>query len=74
MITGFQYIGSCNCTGVKNMKYEKEGYIVYYIPKRKIYHIKHGNHYISKNQPILTLCEKLKSLGLTDSNNCLGTN
>ena len=73
MIEGFKYIGSCNCTGVKNLKYERSGYIVYYIKKRNLFHIKFQNNYIAKNQPILTLCAKLKSLGLVESNDCLNT-
>ena len=36
-----------------------------------MYHIKFQNNYLEKYQPISTLCEKLKSLGLTDSNECL---
>ena len=73
MIDGFKYIGSCNCGGTKNMKYAKDGYLVYYLPKRKTYHLKYINDYLVKNQPIATLCEKLKSLGLTELENCLAT-
>ncbi len=70
MITGFNYIGKCNCSGVRNLKYQKGQYIVYYQPKKKRYHLKEKNNYLVKNQPLSTLCEKLKSLGLTDSNDC----
>lgn len=74
MINGFKYIGHCNCTGTRNWKYEKNGFIVYYLKKRSSYHIKHENSYILKNQPIATLCEKLKSLGLVESADCFDTN
>lgn len=74
MITGFTYAGQCNCSGTKNLKYSKDGYIVYYIKKRKTFHIKQGNNYLVKNQPESILCEKLKSLGLVDSADCLLTN
>lgn len=73
MINGFTLIGTCNCSGTKNYKYQKDGYIVYYIKKRSLYHIKFNNNYLVKNQPIKTLCEKLISLGLTDSKDCLST-
>ncbi len=73
MIEGFQYIGKCNCSGVLNMKYQKGNYIVYYQPKRKVYHLKEKNNYLVKSQPIATLCEKLKSLGLVESAECLNT-
>jgi hypothetical protein len=71
MIKDFAYIGSCNCDGVRNLKYEKNGYIVYLRPKKKVYHIKFNNNYLVKYQPYSTLCQKLKSLGLTDSDECL---
>jgi hypothetical protein len=74
MIKGFTYCGYCNCTGTRNNKYEKDGYIIYYQPKRKLYHLKYNNSYIIKNEPITTLCQKLKSLGLIDSGECLETN
>lgn len=71
MINGFKLIGSCNCTGTKNYKYEKNGYVVYHVKKRSLFHIKHRNSYIEKNQPISLLCEKLRSLGLVESGDCL---
>jgi hypothetical protein len=74
MIEGFNYIGSCNCTGTKNLKYQKGNYIIYHLPKRKTFHLKEGNTYAYKNQPISTLCEKLKLLGLTELNDCLKSN
>jgi len=74
MINGFRLIGSCNCSGTKNYKYEKDGYIVYHVKKRSLYHIKHLNNYIVKNEPIKTLCSKLKSLGLIESEDCLSQN
>lgn len=74
MIDGFTYCGSCNCSGTKNMKYEKDGYIVYHLPKRNIFHLKFNNNYILKNEPLSTLCDKLKSLGLVESGQCLSTN
>lgn len=74
VINGFSYCGYCNCTGTRNYKYEKDGYIVYYMPKRKLYHIKYKNSYIEKNQPLSTLCEKLKLLGVIDSADCLSIN
>lgn len=57
------YAGTCNCGGVKNIKYQKGKYVIYFIPKRKVFHIKEQNNYLVKSQPIATLCEKLKSLG-----------
>ena len=74
MINGFKLIGTCNCSGTKNYKYEKNGYIVYHVKKRMLYHIKHNNNYLVKNQPLSTLCSKLKSLGLIGSDDCLETN
>jgi len=74
MIDGFTYVGSCNCGGVRNVKYQKGKYIVYYIKKGNRYHLKEKNNYLVKNQPITTLCERLKSLGLVDSADCLSTN
>lgn len=71
MINGFRLIGSCNCSGTKNYKYEKDGYIVYHVKKRSLYHIKQGNNYIIKNEPIKTLCSQLKKLGLVSSEDCL---
>lgn len=70
MINGFTLIGKCNCSGTANYKYEKNGYIVYHVKKRKMYHIKYLNNYIIKNEPIETLCQKLKSLSLVDSEDC----
>lgn len=72
MINGFRLIGTCNCSGTKNYKYEKNGYIVYHVKKRSLYHIKFNDSYIVKNQPISTLCQKLKSLSLVDSEDCFG--
>jgi len=74
MINGFKLIGKCNCSGTANYKYEKNGYIVYHVKKRKMYHIKFQNGYLVKNQPINTLCQKLKSLGLVDGEDCSGLN
>ena len=71
MINGFTLIGHCNCSGTKNYKYEKNGYTVYHVKKRSLYHIKYKNGYIVKNEPIKTLCSKLKFLGLTESEDCL---
>jgi len=73
MIKDFTYIGKCNCNGTTNYKYQKDGYIVYHLPKKRMYHLKFQNNYLEKYQPVSTLCEKLKSLGLTDSNECLET-
>lgn len=70
MINGFTLIGSCNCSGTKNYKYEKNGYIIYHLKKRSTYHIKFNNNYIIKNEPIKTLCQQLKSLGLVDLEDC----
>ena len=74
MINGFKLIGSCNCSGTKNYKYEKNGYIVYHVKKRQMYHIKYKNNYLVKNQPISTLCSQLVSLGLVESEECLSIN
>lgn len=74
MIKGFNYCGYCNCDGVRNLKYCKDGYIVYIRPKKKNYHIKHGNTYLKKFQPIKELCSQLKNLGLVDSEECLSEN
>lgn len=74
MINGFTLIGTCNCGGIKNYKYKKGDYIIYHVKKRSLYHIKYKNNYLVKNQPINTLCQKLKSLSLVDSEDCLDTN
>lgn len=66
----FRYCGYCNCTGTRNNRYEKDGYIVYHMPKRNQYHIKHNGTYIIKNEPIKTLCLKLKSLGINEDEDC----
>ena len=58
-----KYIGKCTCGGTVNRKFKKDKYVIYFLPKRKEFHIKEGNNYIEKNQPIATLCPKLKSLG-----------
>jgi hypothetical protein len=71
MINGFTLIGRCNCSGTTNYKYEKAGYIVYHVKKRSKYHIKYNGGYIVRDQPISTLCSKLKSLGLVSSDECL---
>jgi len=59
------YAGKCSCGGTTNLKYQVSKYIIYYLPKKKAYHIKEGNQYLVKSQPIATLCQKLESLGLT---------
>lgn len=64
---GFTYCGYCNCSGTKNYKYSKNEYIIYYLPKPRLYHIKLQNHYLDKNQPLSTLCQKLRSLGIVNS-------
>ena len=56
----FSYCGRCNCTGTLNVKYEHKGFIIYHLPKRKLFHLKKDNHYLVKNEPINNLCEKLK--------------
>ena len=60
------YIGKCNCSGTVNRKFKKDKYIIYFLPKRREFHIKEGNNYLVKNQPLSTLCSKLKSLGFPD--------
>jgi len=74
MIKEFTYCGSCNCNGTRNLKYCKDGVIVYYQPKRKTFHIKRENNYLIKNEPISKLCATLKSLGVTELDECLGIN
>ena len=58
------YAGSCRCGGTKNLKYNKGKYLIYFLPKKQVYHIKEANQYIVRSQPIATLCQKLESLGL----------
>lgn len=58
------YAGSCRCGGTKNLKYQVQNYLIYYLPKKGVYHIKEGSNYITRSQPIATLCQKLESLGL----------
>lgn len=64
---GFVYSGFCRCSGTQNYKYSKGNYIVYFLPKRKTYHLKFLNNYLIKNEPVATLCPKLKSLGIVNS-------
>ena len=73
-ISGFNYIGKCNCSGTTNYKYESGPYMIYYLPKRRSFHIKHNNSYTHKNEPAIKLCEILKSLGFTDCEVSLNIN
>lgn len=63
IVNDVKYEGKCSCGGTKNLKYKKGDYLIYSLPKRKTFHVKQGNNYIQKNQPIETLCEVLTSLG-----------
>ena len=68
------YVGMCKCGGTTNRKYQKGKYLIYYLPKKQVYHIKEANQYLVKSQPIATLCQKLESLGLPACSESSSTN
>ena len=64
---GWKYIGKCNCNLTLNIKYQKEDYIIYYMPKRRQFYVKQYNHKIISITDIKELDAKLHGLCKKDT-------
>lgn len=61
---GFKYMGICHCTGTRSVKYFRDNYIVYLMPKRFQFRIKKDNSTIVQPSPFKELENALNNLSI----------
>lgn len=59
---GFYKSGSCNCGGVRNIKYKNGKYICYLRPGKEIFRIKEKNSFLDPFQPVSLLKNALNKI------------